>query len=89
MENTRTTCPYCGVSRCRTSHFRLSDLPYLALMKLPVRCDSCQVRFHVGHRMAFQIAHAQQSRSSLVLEAEHRLRQQRSNSAVEDEKSEG
>jgi len=51
---------------------RLSDILYLGLLQLPLRCYVCMERFHVGYRLAFQQIHWQRSRSFLVREAEHR-----------------
>jgi diguanylate cyclase (GGDEF)-like protein/PAS domain S-box-containing protein len=54
----------------------LSDLPNLAVMKLPVRCGYCLTRFHVDYRKAFRIARVQRSRAFQIVEAEHRIRQE-------------
>ena len=70
MEHATIMCPHCGVSRCRTSHFRFSDFFFLPLLQLPLRCHSCQQRFHVAYRIALRLSHVQQSRSFLVMEAE-------------------
>src|SRR5579859_2554550 len=37
-------CTACGIGRLRTSRMRLSDFPYLLLLKLPTRCDLCATR---------------------------------------------
>ena len=76
MKRQNIRCPFCDISQCRTSHFRFEDLIYLASMQLPVRCQSCQKRFHVGYRAALRMLHMQQSRSFLVREAEDFGRQQ-------------
>ena len=70
VEHTRIICPHCGISRYRASHFRWTDLPFVFRFQLPVRCHSCQERFHIRYREAFRQSRAQKSRSFLVMEAE-------------------
>ena len=41
-------CPRCGSGNLRPAHFRRSDLPYLLILRFPVRCRYCRDRFHVG-----------------------------------------
>jgi len=41
-------CHVCGSRNLRPSHFQLMDLAYLLILRLPVRCRSCRVRFHVS-----------------------------------------
>jgi C4-type Zn-finger protein len=69
VQEQKLKCPSCGTARYRTSHFRLSDIPYLLVMQLPVRCSSCQERSHVGYRNARRIRKEERSRSFLVREA--------------------
>jgi DNA-directed RNA polymerase subunit N (RpoN/RPB10) len=70
MEPQNIRCPSCGILRFRTSQVRFSAIPYLALMRFPVRCHSCQERLHVGYRVALRILHTQRLHASLVMEAE-------------------
>lgn len=70
MSEENLKCPYCGLRRCSTSHFRLSDLPYLLLLRLPVRCHSCQERFYVNYLRVLRMMHGQRSRSYLIQQAE-------------------
>jgi len=47
----------------------MADVPYLALLQLPVRCSICLERFHVGYRTSLRMLSEQRSRSFLVMEA--------------------
>jgi len=55
--------------QCRTSRIRLSDIPRLFVLQLPVRCTICLERFHVGYRTSLRMLSDQRSRSYLVMEA--------------------
>lgn len=55
-------CPYCGTPKFRTSRFRLTDIPRLALLQFPVRCRLCRERFHVGMSLALHLLQAQRVR---------------------------
>ena len=41
-------CPNCWSSEIRSSHFRFVDLAWLVMLKLPLRCEECQQRFHAS-----------------------------------------
>jgi hypothetical protein len=57
-------CPYCGTPKFRTSRIRLSDIPRLALLQLPVRCRLCRERFHVGISLALHLMQSQRIRET-------------------------
>lgn len=41
-------CHICGTTNLRPAHFRWKDLPFLLLLRSPVRCRYCRSRFHVS-----------------------------------------
>jgi len=41
-------CHICGTTNVRPSHFQLNDLPFLLVLRFPVRCRYCRLRFHVS-----------------------------------------
>ena len=51
-------CHFCGSSRLRYSRFRVSDLPYIFLIRLPVRCRNCQARSYIWISQAMAIRRA-------------------------------
>jgi hypothetical protein len=55
-------CPYCGIPKFRASRVRFSDIPRLALLQFPVRCQLCRERFHVGISLALHLKQAQRVR---------------------------
>lgn len=41
-------CRECGSGNLRPSHFQVTDLAYLFVLRSPVRCRTCRQRFHVS-----------------------------------------
>ena len=60
-------CPHCGTPRFRDSILRLTDIPRLFLLQVPVRCLLCRERFAIG------ISLASRMRRSLSVAGEERL----------------
>jgi len=45
-------CPHCGTPQFRDSRVRLTDIPRLFLLQVPVRCLLCRERFSIGMSLA-------------------------------------
>ena len=41
-------CPHCGTGHLRRSKVGVADLVRLLVLRFPVRCSVCAVRFHLG-----------------------------------------
>lgn len=41
-------CHRCGSSNLRPAHFRWMDLGFMMVLRSPVRCRYCRVRFYVS-----------------------------------------
>ena len=48
-------CPSCLSTRLRLSQFRAGDLPFLAILRFPVRCRTCFHRTHAGPLFALRL----------------------------------
>ncbi len=53
-------CVYCHSSHMRFSRFRLSDLPRLLLLQVPVRCYSCEERVYASIFSAWNMRSARE-----------------------------
>lgn len=55
-------CPNCWSQQLRFSRFRLRDALWLIVLRMPVRCRECEVRFHPSVlRVRRQAARARRS----------------------------
>jgi hypothetical protein len=48
-------CLWCESPNVRNSRLRLADLPRLLLLQWPVRCRSCEERYHVNFLAAWRL----------------------------------
>lgn len=64
-------CPHCGTPRFRDSRVRLTDIPRLFLLQVPVRCLLCRERF------AIRMSEASRMRRTLNVSGEERLQNSR------------
>ncbi|MFZ2022033.1 MAG: hypothetical protein WAV06_09855, partial [Terracidiphilus sp.] len=49
-------CTFCHSTHIRFSRIRIPDLPWLLLLKVPVRCWSCQERVYANIFSTWQLA---------------------------------
>jgi hypothetical protein len=68
----RTKCSCCGSTNLRLSHFRLYDLIWLAMAKLPVRCRYCRERLHWNLVAALQLKREKRAASEMLRERARR-----------------
>lgn len=59
-------CPFCGSENLKRSRWRSSDLPFILLLRRPVRCHECTERFYTSV-FARAEGHSQSLRSEMVL----------------------
>jgi hypothetical protein len=64
-------CPHCGTPRFRDSRIRLTDIPRLFLLRVPVRCLLCRERFSISMSLASRM------RQNMNVAGEERLQNSR------------
>ena len=70
-------CPYCGASRFRLSHLRISDFVRLLALRYPVSCRLCRERVHIAFSAALRLrSESRAHREAAIEQHQSRLRQE-------------
>lgn len=57
------SCIECGSTKVRQAHLRVGDLPFLLMLKYPVRCRDCKKRWYLPLVNARRLPNSPQRRN--------------------------
>jgi len=65
-------CHVCGSRNLRPSHFQVTDLAYILVLRAPVRCRTCRERLHISIFSIVRIRREAETRREREQHEEHK-----------------